>query len=74
MRSAPAIDFGSAAEVQRGGPEGHRDEDEGNVLNLEPRAAEGWQQRPEKEAERQPFGRRHGECRNCLGFQTGAGI
>ena len=62
MRSAPAVDFGSAAEVVRGGPEALRDEDEGNVLKLEPRQVEGWSQRLEDKPEKQPFGRKNGEA------------
>ena len=61
MRSAPAIDFGSAAEAVRGGGLGAlRDTDEGNVLMLEPHPVAGWTQRLEIKPEKQPFGRKNG--------------
>ncbi|KAG1675845.1 hypothetical protein FOA52_001501 [Chlamydomonas sp. UWO 241] len=56
MRSAPAVDFASAAEREL--LPTRRDPDLGNVLLLQPRHAGGWSPKVERTRTEQPFGRR----------------
>lgn len=61
-RSAPAIDFKSAAPVERGPQLAARDLDQGNVLMLDPQPVVGWRSRLERQAHKQPFGKARGEA------------